>query len=82
MNEQPNLTHETWIYDFHEQYRPPEQPVLGVEVMGDEVFLTIATYEETNDTSTFTNKATICVDMGVLLKALAPSFAAGSVVMP
>lgn len=66
----PNTTHETWIYDCEEKHRPPKMSVLGVEVMGNCAFLTIAKYEETYEVSKYTRIEGICVDLNTLLNAL------------
>lgn len=62
-----------WITDANEIYAPPEQPMLGLEVIGDGLALTIAKYEETGTSCTYTTIAEVIVDGSTFLKALLAS---------
>jgi hypothetical protein len=58
------------LTDYDEQYAPPESPVLRVDVVGDEAFLSIGTLEETYLSEYFEQTAQIKVDVASLIDAL------------
>lgn len=59
-----------YLTQVDERHAPAEQPVLGVSAVEDEVFLTIAKYEETADMGTYTTLKQVSVDLDGLLLAL------------
>lgn len=65
---------EVTIVDVDEQYEPPAMPVLNLAVIGDHVFLSIAAYEQTNDTTTLKKLAQMAVGLPELLNALVSSY--------
>lgn len=73
MADDNNTRTRVWIDQADEEFAPPSQPVLGVEVIGDMVALTIARYEETHDTQTYTTLQEVFVDGTTLLKAITAS---------
>jgi hypothetical protein len=58
------------IHDMEERNSPASMPVLQVVLVGNHVFLTIASLEETNKVTTLTNIADIAVDKATLLSAV------------
>ena len=60
----------TLITQWDEGFSPPDQPVLEVDVIGDQVFLTISKYEETDKVRTLTKVATCGVGYQELVMAL------------
>lgn len=68
-----NTRARVWINQVDEETAPPSQPVLGVEVIGDIIALTVATYEETVDSESYTTISEVMVDGTTLLKAITAS---------
>lgn len=68
-----NTRTRVWLNQADEETGPPSQPVLGVEVIGDMIALTIATYEETHDSESYTTISEVMVDGTTLLKAITAS---------
>jgi hypothetical protein len=60
----------TIITQWDERHAPPEQPVLQVEVIGDQVFLTIAKCELTYDKTALDRIADCSVGLTELIMAL------------
>jgi hypothetical protein len=59
-----------YLTQWDDEYAPPEKPLLGVSVVGDEVFLYITDCEETSDTATYTTIASVNVRLTDLILAL------------
>lgn len=51
------------LRDKEDNYAPPMLPVLKVQLVGTELFLTIATQVETNKSVTHETIAEVCVDL-------------------
>lgn len=66
-----NTTAMVWQYQVDEKYEPPEMHVLGYTIIGDGLFLQIATEQSTYETTTHTNVAQVCVDLKTMLRAIA-----------
>lgn len=60
----------TIIQQTDDKYAPPDAPVLEVDVIGTDAFLSVSEYEENAKTSTLTRLQTVCVPLRDLVRAL------------
>lgn len=62
-----------WLVDAGENFCPPQEHVLGVEVIGDVLSLEIASYSETGASESYETVASVVVDFQTFLKAIIAS---------
>jgi hypothetical protein len=60
-----------WIEDAEEVHAPAEMEVLGLELVGDVVFISALLASETHDSFTYTQQSLVTVKLDVLLGSLA-----------